>query len=241
MVPEWKPGKYRGETYDLVRHYSTLTFPVSPKPMGAADLLHAVHQMRETWDERFPGFFAQIRVEQDGRSAEGTVRVSASGEVEVKLSDSQLQAAAESLVRSIVAHRRPVAPNYTPTFAPADPHPQGRAILLNDQNESLYRIANGQIRQVNRTMGDSRFTIDILRNTLVEGGRYLPAAFTVTYREGKTGKLQRVQSVADRYERVGQYYLPAERRVVTASQEGTSVTAVGLSRHCLHPAGAQVP
>lgn len=235
MVPEMKPGKHDGESYDLVRHYSTLTFPAAAAPTDAAALLHAAHELRETWGSDFPGFSARLAMQQDGRSAEGTAAVSASGDVEVKLNDPELQAAAARMLQSIVVHRRGGAPDYKPSFAAPDRHPQGRAILLNDASRSLYRIQDGQIRQVNRTMGGTRFTIDVLQNTLVEGGRYLPAAYTVTYRDEKSGALQRVESFSDRFERLGRYYLPVERRVVRSDENATAAIVLTLTALELNP------
>jgi Protein of unknown function (DUF3386) len=99
--------------------------------------------------------------------------------------------------------------------------------------KSLYRIHDGQIMQVNRVMGGSAFTIDILQNTLVDGGRYLPHAYTVSYRDEKTGALQRVQSFEEEYTRIGAFWLPSVRRVVTAADGDTTTSVLQLSDHQL--------
>jgi hypothetical protein len=87
----------------------------------------------------------------------------------------------------------------------------------------MYRVRDGQIMQVNRSAGPSRFTIDILHNTVLENGKYLPSSFTVSYRDAKTGKLNKVESFSERYENVGGFWLPAERQEVISGEGSTSV------------------
>lgn len=235
MVPEQQSGTQDGKAYDLVRSYSTLTVPVGAETRTARGLLEASHGMRETWGSNFPGFTANLRLHQGERTAEGSVTVSSKGEVTLKVLPADLQSTVEGTLRMIVGHRMAGAgSDFTQaTLAPADRHPQGTSVLLNDGIKSFYRVRDGQIMQVNRTMGGSAFTIDILENTVVDGGRYLPHTYTVSYRDEKTGALQRVQSFQESYARVGDFWLPSERRVVTAANGDTTVSVLQLSDHQL--------
>jgi hypothetical protein len=67
----------------------------------------------------------------------------------------------------------------------------------------------------------------------VDGGKYLPRFFTVTYRDAKTGDLQRTQTFQESYTRIGGIYLPSERRSVSASPTATSITTLILTEHKL--------
>jgi hypothetical protein len=213
----------------LVLAAAALTTPASADK-EAADLLTAATSMRETWPKSFPGFTAKIHVEQDSKTADGTVTVAADGKVDVTLEDSDLNKMVTSTLRSLVLHRMAGDSGHeNPSLGPTDNSPQGRAILLNDDANSLYRIRDNQIMQVNRTMGPIRFTIDILRNRLVEGGKYLPAFFTVTYRDAKTGALHRTETFEESYTRVGGMYLPSGRRAVSATPTATSITTIALT------------
>lgn len=198
----------------------------------AAELLSAAQNMRETWPTSFPGFTARVHVEQDSKVGDGTISVSSEGRVDVALDDADLKKLVASTLGSLVSHRMAAEPSHeNPSLGPTDTHPQGRAILLNDAGKSLYRIRDNQILQVNRSMGPIRFTIDILRNRIVEGGKYLPAFFTVTYRDATTGALQRTETFEESYARIGGMYLPSSRRVVSASPSATSITTITLTDH----------
>jgi len=200
----------------------------------AVELLRSATAMRDTWPKSFPGFTAKVHVEQDSKTGDGTVNVGPDGKVEVALEDAGLKKEVTSTLRSLVVHRMSGEPGReNPTLGPTDSNPQGRAVLLNDTMGSLYRIRDNQILQVNRTMGTMRFTIDVLRNRIVEGGRYLPAFFTVTYRDAKNGALQRTEAFEESYARVGGLYLPSGRRVVSATPSATSITTITFTDHRL--------
>ena len=233
MVADPKPGTWNDKPYELVRNYSTLTFHAEGK-VGADEILSAAQRLRETWNRSFPGFTAHLRIDKDGEVAEGPVKVAANGEVELKLEDPDLNKEAVETFQSIVTHRLPRPTSYQPSFGPEDRHPQGRSVLLGDTSNSMYRIKDGQIMQVNRDAGPTRFTIDMLSNTLLEDGKYLPSSFTVSYRDAKNGKLLRVESYSERYEKVGGYWLPVERQEVNSREGATSVTRITLSNLLLN-------
>jgi hypothetical protein len=240
MVADQEPGKWQEKSYHLVRNYSTLTFAVKKSAPDAKELLESAQRLRETWDKNFPGFTAQVVVEEDGEIASGPLKVAADGSVEVSMEDPDLKSEAKNTIQSITMHRLARANHYNSEFGPEDHHPQGRAILLKDgAMGSMYRVKDGQIRQVNRAMGNSHFTIDMLQNTVLEDGKYLPATFTVTYRDGKTGKLQHTETYSERYENVGGYWLPVERRIVTAEEGKTSIFHIQLKNLRLNAAVAR--
>jgi hypothetical protein len=142
-------------------------------------------------------------------------------------------------IASIVGHRWPVDytqgdGRYTLTLGPADNHPLGQLVQFHDDPfSSSYRIAGGQITQVNRQMGKVRFSIQTQVRTETRDGRTLPAHFTVTTWDREQGRLIRTTIYHDTYIAVEGTYLPARRRVIEADDNGLTVRELQLSAHQL--------
>jgi hypothetical protein len=64
-------------------------------------------------------------------------------------------------------------------------------------------------------------------------GRYLPRAYTVQYWDEPTGKLDRTETVLDRWKRVESWDLPERHTVTTSSDNGFSVRSLKLWDHQL--------
>ena len=133
-------------------------------------------------------------------------------------------------VNSVLGHRRGGEfakgdGSYPVTFGAKDSSPLGLLVNLNDRLHSSYRVRNGQVTEVTRTMGDERFTITVLETRTIEGGKYLPKHFAVTYFNAKTGEILRSQQFSDTYQKVDGVWIPAQRRIVTA-EKGTFQTRI---------------
>jgi hypothetical protein len=193
----------------------------------ARDLMREVYEKRQTWGPDFPGFEAKLTVLFKGQEHRGMIRVSKDYNVEVHLADDAASRWATEAMASIAGHRRATRfeeadGHYPLTFGPADNHPSGRLVRLNDGMNSTYRVRDGQILQVNRNAGPKlRFTIDIVENLLTDEGKYLPRVYTVAYFTSGSGELQRADTFWDSYRKIGKYYLPDSRRQVTAEDGST--------------------
>ncbi|MFA0751277.1 MAG: hypothetical protein SLRJCFUN_001680 [Candidatus Fervidibacter sp.] len=201
---------------------------------AARQLLKAAHELRHVW-RNFPGFAARLTFTEDEKTLQGEVIVTLQ-EVRVTLPDSGAEKKVTEMLRSLVAHRSPVpfeqsAGKYPIAFGDADDHPMGRLVRLGDPFRSAYRIKDGHIRQVIRHLGDTTMIITVLEETKTDEG-WLPKHFTVAW-WSKDGTLQRVETFTDRYVKVGNFWLPAERRVLTASKGGLTVTILRLDEHRL--------
>jgi uncharacterized protein DUF3386 len=124
------------------------------------------------------------------------------------------------------------------TFAPLDAHTNllGRLVLLNDPMKSSYRINNeGIVTQVNRTIGDEEFTIDVLKEKLVDEKRRLPEIFTVIYRNNKTGSIKRTEVFNDEYKQVGDMWVPVSRRAIITKNGGeVSTRRIEFLNHAIY-------
>lgn len=235
---EKKAGALDGKKYAEVRHYATFTMPVGktaasgarsrtsseaqPAPNPAATkLLADARAARAVWRD-FPGFRADVVVNDNGKTSKGTLEVTPKGKVSLRLegaSDETRTWARRELI-SLVAHRLPGGPSDTPC-AFADEvahHPQGRLIrILNDELHSVYRIRGREIIEVHRRMKDVRFTISVLENVWNNEKQCLPACYVVNSWDLKKDALVNATAHHNTWRRVGSYDLPASLLVVNAT------------------------
>jgi hypothetical protein len=258
---ESTPGTFEGEKYEEVRHYATLVFTtgkagarsgergeavVALNGQPAADpaatkLLADARAARANWD-RFPGFSADVEVNLDGKVFKGKANVDANGNVKFEGLDKSAETWAKRVLGSIVGHRvsSPSSLQTPCAFADNDEHhPLGRLInVLNDELHSSYRIRDRQIMVVNRTQGESRFSITMQENRLSAENQFLPASFVVHYWDAKTGELTRTEANLQTWTRVGSFDLPATARVITATKE-LSTKSLTLTNHRLAQTAAK--
>jgi hypothetical protein len=236
-------GTFRGKNYEEIRDFATLAFrwPLAPKEADpAAEALFAeALAARVRWD-RFPGFSADIHGRVDGRPFTGTVTVSADGEVDLQINDEAVQTWVDDELTSLVLHRGkgPRGQGEGKSilrFADFESdHPLGRLVMVEGGRfASSYRIKDRQIMGVNRVRGDQQMTITVLDNERNREGKFLPRSYTVQFWNGETGALQRTETVQDRWQRVGDFDLPATHTVTASSGAGLSVRTFTLSKHQL--------
>jgi uncharacterized GH25 family protein len=256
-----KSGKLAGKEYAIQRSYCTLTFPTSAsikvtgsitlgstvyavklradKPDAnpeATKLLADAREARANW-VHFPGFSATVAVNVEGTIHKGKVDVDSKGKVNLTI-DGDEKGWAKSMLSSIVGHRMDDGTTLTTPCAFADDvkhHPLGRAIkVLNDEFHSSYRIRDRQVIEVDRTMGELRFTITVMQNRLNAEKKFLPAHYVVNYWDTKSGAVKKSVTHFNTFKRVGNFDLPAKVMVVTA-EEGKQVTrTITLSEHSLN-------
>jgi hypothetical protein len=196
---------------------------ILPKPAKnpeATKLLADARAARANWDH-FPGFAADVEVNVDGTRTTGKMEVSNKGKVTLDMKG-DAKGWARRMISSIVGHRMDDSTTLTTPCAFADDvahHPMGRAIrVLNDEYHSSYRIRDHQVIEVNRTMGESRFTISVLENRTNAEKKFLPASYVVNTWNVKTAALQNSVAHYNTWKRIGKYDLPHKCLIVTAQQ-----------------------
>jgi hypothetical protein len=246
---EAKKGTYNGKEYSSVRHYATLVISGRSEPVGegekkvsrskadpaATKLLAGARAARANWDD-FPGFTADVEVNTDGKRSTGKVEVSGKGKVTLDMKGPDREWA-RRMITSIVAHRLDDGTTLNTPCAFADDvtdHPMGRAIrVLNDEFHSSYRIRDRQVIEVNRNMGDTRFTITVLANRQNAEKKYLPASYVVNTWVVKTGALRSSVTHHNTWKQVGKFDLPLNCIVVSASANQLVNRTLKFSKHKL--------
>ena len=236
------PGDKDGKHYDEIREFATLAFnwPLerSDADPAAVKLFEEALGARAKWND-FPGFTAEVSGDIDGRPIEGAVTVAADGSVTIDAGDEPVADWVREQLQSITMHR--AANSNAPSglavlrFADDDEdHPLGRLLEFDGgQFASSYRIRDRQILVVNRNFGEQDMTITVLDNDRTADDHYLPRSYSVQYWDAASGKLDRTESVQDRWQRVGDFDLPQSHTVSTAAAGGLSVRSFTLSKHKL--------
>lgn len=107
----------------------------------------------------------------------------------------------------------------------------GEVVELGDSMNSAYRVSDGEIATVTRTLDDRRFTIVVHDRQRFDDGRTLPTSFTVFYWDASTAALTATEAYRDDVVEVEGVFLPAARRVVRGDEEGLSVREIELAGH----------
>jgi uncharacterized GH25 family protein len=228
-----KSGKRDEKSYSQIWHYCTLTFAApstpAPKPISDPDAVAALARARAgraLW-KGFPGFTADLVVTSAGEPVVGKVSVDENGVVSLDMPKSSLASWVQEQLDSMVQHRMPdgeVAEGAI-TWAEKDAsHPLGRKIDLGDPTlKSAYRLKDDAIMEVNRMMGDLRFTISVLEIFRNQEGKYLPRSFTMNFFDSKTGELKVNLAFLNEWQRVGAFDLPKTILEIDG-RDGKSVT-----------------
>lgn len=245
---EPKMGKLDDKEYKEIRHYATLTIHTAvakrefPKrKLGAKDeesisfhgdgakadpaatkIFAEARAARAAWNN-FPGFTADLVVNQNGKAFKGKVEATDKGKVSITLDDKEMQTLAKNEIGSLVSHRMPGSTKDNPCSFADDvtDHPMGRAItIVGDGMGSSFRIKDRQMVEVNRGMKDSRFTITVLENQWNADKKYLPISYVVNTWDAKSNAIKSSMSFHHTWTRMGDYDLPATLLTVTATPKG---------------------
>jgi hypothetical protein len=235
-------GEKDGKRYDEIRDFATVAFAwplVRSQPDAeAVKLFDDAIAARAQW-RGFHGFRARIAGSVDGRSFSGDVKVAADGGIQLNTDDEATRDWVEDQLGSIVMHR--AAPTNRSTERPRlwfgdddEQHPHGRLLVFEGgQFASSYRVKDRQITIVNRAMGHENMTITVLDNERTADGHFLPRSYTVHYWDDSSGRLNRSEAVEDRWQRVGDFDLPAAHTVTISSDSSQAVRTFVLTEHQL--------
>ena len=240
-VEPGKRGERDGKKFAEIRHYATLTasLPASStstaaNKVSAAELLRSAREARAVWDD-FPGFSADLQVQYNDEQAAGKVVITGDGDVILKVPSFSGSKWLQTYLESVVQHRMPgdsESENVRYVGEP-DGHPLGRKIALGDgEQDSVYRIGDDVVREVNRRAGPGRFTISVLEVQRNQEGKYLPVYYTMTFWNA-AGKVTSTSTTQDSWVRVGGFDLPRHTLQVTTGDDRHEVKLLEFSNHAL--------
>lgn len=202
----------------------------------ARAFLEGARQHLIAWDH-FPGFQAQLEVNQDGKRSGGTMTILPSGKVDVELQDRGVAEWANGILKSIVNHRMkldthkheeaPIA------FGPQDQHPLGRLVKKGDRLSTTYRIKDQQILQVNQKLEKGWLSLNVLEYIQTPYG--FLAKQVAVFQFNDKGLLTKSIVFTDEYIEVERFLLPKSRTTITAQEGKIEVSTLQLHKHRLLP------
>ncbi|MFP4007181.1 MAG: DUF3386 family protein [Spirulinaceae cyanobacterium] len=199
---------------------STLPSPVQAQ--SATAVFRNAYENRYTWDEDFPGYAAEVSINDQGRLDQGIVKVKPDLTVEViNIEDDEMRQLIANQLKTEIIHRRRVP------FSQRHENDEYSLNMENDPNtvvitekgdngESHYRIQDNVITQVQRTLGDYAVTVDTIGTTPTPEG-YLVVQFKAVFRDKDTGEILEQDDVRDFHEKIGKYYLLTSRAIRTTT------------------------
>jgi hypothetical protein len=200
---------------------------------AATKLMSDTHDSWAHWED-FPGFTGDLEVNLDGKISKGQVQVSRDGKVKVQVAVAGAQAFAEEVLVSLVGHRLGQRLDVNAPCAFVDDvttHPLGRAVhVLKDDPGTTYRIRDREVVEVNRRMGNVRYTHIILENRPNKDKKHLTVSFVANMWDAKTGALRRTDTNHQSWERIGNFDLPvAVTRIRAGADNVLEVGTLKLS------------
>ncbi|HEY9906513.1 MAG TPA: DUF3386 domain-containing protein [Thermosynechococcaceae cyanobacterium] len=203
--------------------------------VSARDLFRSAYENRYTWDKNFPGYSADIILQQGDETFTGTVRVNPNLSVDVSGIDNE-QAKSDVLnqLREIAIHRVRRSFEETHgknTFEYGDTDADGGVEILIGGKASgdRYKIRNNEVSLVHRHIHGVVVTINTA-SSHDTGAGYLSHRYDSVYHDGKTGEPQGgLSQFEDNYAQVGDYWLLTDRTIRTEADGKITTTQYGFS------------
>jgi Protein of unknown function (DUF3386) len=201
-------------------------------------LLRSAQESAYKFPEGFAGFTANLQVDTDESQFGVVVR----GPRDVQPDPAEPAPDGEAVqwalgeLGGIVAHRWPQDyaegdGRWRKRVVPEAATAAGELVAFEDDPfTSSYRVLDGQLTEVHRAPGESRFTIVIGARQKI-GEKYVPSAFSVYHWSSEA--LTKVDMYVDEFVEVGGVWLPSLRRVTTGDANGLATRQLRLSDHTL--------
>ncbi len=208
---------------------SETTSNSSTPTISAQEIFRRAYENRYTWDSQFPGYTAVVEFKQGKEDHKGNVRVNSDKSVEVTGIDNKdaRQTIEDTLRMQIVHHQRiPFeAAHRNSIFQMGATESTGAVEIFEhgDKTESHYKVFHQQLRQVNRLLGNTAVTVDVLNSETTPKG-YLATHYRTIFHQPQTQQVLGEEESEDTYKNIGGYYVLA-RQVTHDSQPGQQTTA----------------
>ncbi|GAB4236891.1 MAG: DUF3386 domain-containing protein [Stanieria sp.] len=195
----------------------------------ARDRFRAAYENRYTWDENFPGYTADLKLQQGEEVYTANIRVNSDLSVEVTgIEDEQVKESVYNQMRDIITHRKRNSfenAHGKSTFSLGEEDATGAVEILvkGDAMGSNYKIRGTEICQVSRVMGPIAFVINT-NESLDTGNGYVSTGYNAIFRDSKTNELKGKREFKESYEKFGNYYLPTEQIIESIDKDGQKIT-----------------
>lgn len=182
------------------------------------DLFQAAYESRYTWDEKFPGYKADVQLVQDSAVYRGKICIHGDMSVDVTdIADQQIQAGIYTQLQDIVTHRQRITfsqahGKHEFIFGDADETGTMEILVRGDSMNSKYQIRGREVCQVTRVMG--RMVVVIATHeSLDTGSGYIATKYDAIFSDANTNEVKSVLKFTETYEKFGNYYLMTKQNI----------------------------
>ncbi len=208
----------------------------------AREKFRAAYENRYTWNEKFPGYSADIQLTQGDEVYTGKVRINRDLSVEVTgIEDEKVQESVYTQLRDVVTHRKRSAFEQSHgknefNFGNTDETGAVEILVKGDSMGSNYKVRDTEICQVSRVMGRMAFVIDT-HESMDTGEGYVASRYDAVFRNPQTNEVTSVLKFEEFYRKVGDYYVLSKQVVQQYKQGERSDTEFNFSNvRLLEPA-----
>jgi hypothetical protein len=184
----------------------------------AREVFRLAYLNRYTWDKNFPGYTATVKIKQGNEEHNGYIKIKPDLSVEVTgINSADARQTVEEQLQTIVVHRRRIPfevahKNHTYTMGKTDDTGAVEILEKGDSSDARYKVYNSQITQVNRILGDTSVTVNLLDSVVTPKG-YIATRYRTIFRQPQTAEILGEREFEDTYQQVGDYYL-LKRQVI---------------------------
>lgn len=195
---------------------------------SARELFQSAYENRYTWDKNFPGYTADVQLQQGDEVYTGTVHISPKLAVEVTgVDDEKAKEDIVNQLREITIHRvrRTFEESHGKNsfdFGETDETGAVEILVSGKAMGDRYKIRNNEVCLVHRHIHGIVVTINTF-SSLDTGEGYLASRYDSVYHDVKTGELKGGSQSEDSYEKVGDYYIMT-RRTIHSEEDGKPST-----------------
>ncbi len=193
----------------------------------AREKFRAAYENRYTWNEKIPGYSADIQLTQGDEVYTGKVRINRDLSVEVTgIEDEKVQESVYTQLRDVVTHRKRSAFEQSHgknefNFGNTDETGAVEILVKGDSMGSNYKVRDTEICQVSRVMGRMAFVIDT-HESMDTGEGYVASRYDAVFRNPQTNEVTSVLKFEETYEKVGDYYV-LSKQVVQQYKQGERI------------------
>jgi hypothetical protein len=189
----------------------------------ATTLFRAAYDNRYTWDDKFPGYSADVTYRCAGTEFHGKAIVSPDPRMGFKgevtgIEDADVLKAVQGQLWEIAVHRvrRPFEKTHSENkFSFGKTDDTGAVEILMEGKVDHYKVRNNEIVLVHRTIHGSIVTINTT-GFYDTGEGCLSNTYDSLYHDAKTGEqVGGLQDFTDTYEQVGTYHILNRRLIAT--------------------------
>ncbi|WP_008308152.1 DUF3386 domain-containing protein [Leptolyngbya sp. PCC 6406] len=212
-----------------------------PQTLTAQDLFRAAYENRYTWDAQFPGYRADVTLEDDHSIHRGQIQVAPDLKFEVfNVEDPTAQRMIKSQIWEITIHRVRHSFEETHgdnTFEIGKTDDTGAVEILvgGAAMGNRYKVRDNTVCFVHRAIRDVIVNIHTFDTLETEAG-YLSTGYRSLYLDPETGLTKGAETIfEDTFEQVGGYYLLTRRCIRTEEAGQPKITTLLFSNLSLLP------